>query len=83
MTIRTHELSESIDNVAHFLGVGADLIDKTRSHRNVGGLERPLLTLVGGPTVARVCRRSMEQFFPEVKSVEDASALRYRSLESQ
>ena len=49
-------------------------------HRNKGTRERPVLTLVDRAyledTVARICEKPMRRYFPEVKGLEDALALR-------
>ena len=79
--IRTHELGSSAPKLARFLNTDAGLIDDERSHRNVGSRTRPLLSLVDRAyledTVERVCGDIMNQYFPEIRSVDD-SALQSR-----
>ncbi|MCY3913517.1 MAG: hypothetical protein OXG43_09745 [Chloroflexi bacterium] len=80
MTIRTPEIPASAQRLADFLGVSVDLIDRTKSHRNKGNTIRPLLGLVDkaylDDTVARICRDSMNRYFPEVRNSDDTSLAR-------
>ena len=77
ITIRTPEIPSSTGRLADFLGVPPDLIDTTKSHRNVGEKARPLLSLVDrnylDETVARICQDSMNRYFPEIQEVSDTS----------
>ena len=74
--MRTDELGNSAPKLARFLNTDAGLIDGGRSHRNVGTRTRPLLSLVDRAyledTVERVCSDIMNQYFPEIRSVDDS-----------
>ena len=77
ITIRTPEIRSSARRLADFLNVSIDQIDTTKSHRNVGEKVRPLLSLVEkdylDDTVARICKDSMNKYFPEIQGVSDTS----------
>ncbi len=77
ITIRTPDIRSSARRLADFLNVPIDQIDTTKSHRNVGEKVRPLLSLVEkdylDDTVARICKDSMNKYFPEIQGVSDTS----------
>lgn len=77
ISIRTPEIRSSARRLADFLSVSIDQIDTTKSHRNVGEKVRPLLSLVEkdylDDTVARICKDSMNKYFPEIQGVSDTS----------
>lgn len=77
ITIRTPEIRSSARRLADFLNVSIDQIDTTKSHRNVGEKVQPLLSLVAkdylDDTVARICKDSMNKYFPEIQGVSDTS----------
>ena len=77
ITIRTPEIRSSARRLADFLNVSIDQIDTTKSHRNVGEKVRPLLSLVEkdylDDAVARICKDSMNKYFPEIQGVSDTS----------
>ncbi|MDP6798393.1 MAG: hypothetical protein QF744_01005 [SAR202 cluster bacterium] len=80
--LRTHELTESFNVIAPFLGIRSELIDGAKSHWNRGSREHHILTLVDESyleeTVTRVCGETMAQFFPEAPNVKDAFELHGR-----
>ncbi len=77
ITIRTPEIRSSARRLADFLNVSIDQIDTTKSHRNVGEKVQPLLSLVEkdylDDTVARICKDTMNKYFPEIQVVSDTS----------
>ena len=77
ITIRTPEIRSSVRRLADFLNVSIDQIDTTKSHRNVGEKVQPLLSLVEkdylDDTVARICKDTMNKYFPEIQGVSDTS----------
>lgn len=68
MIIRTHELSQKIDDIAHFIGISPDTLIKERSHLNrakytvnvLRNLDRNFLKA----KFSEHCSGLMEKFFP-------------------
>ncbi len=79
LVLRTHEIRNALDDLATFLGVPSTRLDETRCHLNKGTKAKPLLSLVERTfleeRVAALCQEEMRQYFPEVRSIEDATAL--------
>jgi hypothetical protein len=79
LIIRTHEIQNSLDNVAQFLHVPYELLDDAKCHLNKGTMEKRIVSLVDKAfledTVAHVCNDMMHRYFPGIKSIDEAYSL--------
>jgi hypothetical protein len=80
LILRTHEIRNSPDMIAQFLQIPRERLDYDKSHLNKGTREKQIIALVDRAfledTVAQICDELMGRNFPEVKSLDEAYALR-------
>ena len=79
LVIRTHEITRKLDDIAQFLHVPRQRLDGANSHLNRGTRAKQLPALVDKTfledAVTRVCGNMMGQYFPEVRSIDQAYGL--------
>ncbi len=77
LVVRTHEIRQRIPEIAGFLGVPEDSLERSRAHLSVRQ-EKPCRIVYEvdreylEAQVELYCRPLMDRFFPEVRSLEDS-----------
>lgn len=83
LIIRTHEMRQSLDDLARFLHIPREQLDDTNCHLNRGTREARITSLIDHTfleeAVDSICGDMMRRHFPEIRCIDDAYALRGRS----
>lgn len=76
LVVRTHEISQSLEPIAEFLGVPASTLDASRSHLYKAAADFGVLEKIDrgflNERVSHHCGEIMRQHFPEVSGFDDA-----------
>ena len=73
LIIRTHEIGDTLDNIAQFLHIPRERLDDDKCHLNKGAKEKQIIPLVDRAfledTVARMCNEVMYRFIWEILNI--------------